>query len=77
MQNHRSTSSLCAELPLLVQEAEEIKWPFVPEKWPYRHPGQRGPVFIRPQSVQESAPRYPPMPLQGVLKGLKDDNLFQ
>jgi hypothetical protein len=28
--------SLCAELPLLVQEAVEMKWPFVPEKWQYK-----------------------------------------
>ncbi|XP_056432102.1 alpha-protein kinase 1 [Gadus chalcogrammus] len=36
-QNHRSTrSALCAELSLLVQEAVEMKWPFVPEKWQYK-----------------------------------------
>uniref|UniRef100_A0A3Q1FZK8 Alpha kinase 1 n=1 Tax=Acanthochromis polyacanthus TaxID=80966 RepID=A0A3Q1FZK8_9TELE len=28
--------SLCAELASLLQEAEEMKWPFVPEKWQYK-----------------------------------------
>ncbi|CAL8326466.1 unnamed protein product [Lota lota] len=36
-QNHRSTrNALCAELSLLIQEAVEMKWPFVPEKWQYK-----------------------------------------
>ncbi|XP_045920099.1 alpha-protein kinase 1 [Micropterus dolomieu] len=28
--------SLCAELASLLQEATEMKWPFVPEKWQYK-----------------------------------------
>lgn len=28
--------SLCAELASLLQEAMEMKWPFVPEKWQYK-----------------------------------------
>lgn len=28
--------SLCAELTSLLQEAMEMKWPFVPEKWQYK-----------------------------------------
>ncbi|XP_078131757.1 alpha-protein kinase 1 isoform X2 [Sander vitreus] len=30
------TDSLCAELASLLQEAMEMKWPFVPEKWQYK-----------------------------------------
>ncbi len=30
--------SLCAELASLLQEAMEMKWPFVPEKWQYKQP---------------------------------------
>ncbi|XP_032400661.1 alpha-protein kinase 1 [Etheostoma spectabile] len=32
----RCTDSLCAELASLLQEATEMKWPFVPEKWQYK-----------------------------------------
>lgn len=28
--------SLCPELASLLQEAVEMKWPFVPEKWQYK-----------------------------------------
>ncbi len=28
--------SLCPELASLLQEAMEMKWPFVPEKWQYK-----------------------------------------
>lgn len=28
--------SLCAELASLLQEATEMKWPFMPEKWQYK-----------------------------------------
>ena len=31
-----STDSLCAELASLLQEAMDMKWPFVPEKWQYK-----------------------------------------
>ncbi|TMS02114.1 Alpha-protein kinase 1 [Larimichthys crocea] len=31
-----SRDSLCAELASLLQEAMEMKWPFVPEKWQYK-----------------------------------------
>ncbi|XP_029311209.1 LOW QUALITY PROTEIN: alpha-protein kinase 1, partial [Cottoperca gobio] len=35
--NHCSCrDSLCAELASLLQEAMEMKWPFVPEKWQYK-----------------------------------------
>ncbi|TDG99914.1 hypothetical protein EPR50_G00199280 [Perca flavescens] len=30
------SDSLCAELASLLQEAMEMKWPFVPEKWQYK-----------------------------------------
>ncbi|XP_026208243.1 alpha-protein kinase 1 isoform X4 [Anabas testudineus] len=30
------TDSLCAELASLLQEATDMKWPFVPEKWQYK-----------------------------------------
>ncbi|XP_071781062.2 alpha-protein kinase 1 [Centroberyx gerrardi] len=32
----RYRDSLCAELASLLQEAMEMKWPFVPEKWQYK-----------------------------------------
>ncbi|XP_042368579.1 alpha-protein kinase 1 [Plectropomus leopardus] len=32
----RCRDSLCAELASLLQEAMEMKWPFVPEKWQYK-----------------------------------------
>ncbi|XP_056299101.1 alpha-protein kinase 1 isoform X2 [Pseudoliparis swirei] len=32
----RCRDSLCAELASLLQEAVEMKWPFVPEKWQYK-----------------------------------------
>ncbi|KAM4612056.1 alpha-protein kinase 1 [Polymixia lowei] len=32
----RHRDSLCAELASLLQEAVEMKWPFVPEKWQYK-----------------------------------------
>ncbi|XP_034471219.1 alpha-protein kinase 1 isoform X2 [Hippoglossus hippoglossus] len=36
--NHRScTDSLSAGLASLLQEAMDMKWPFVPEKWQYKH----------------------------------------
>lgn len=36
-QNYCSTrDALCAELSLLLREAVEMKWPFVPEKWQYK-----------------------------------------
>lgn len=31
-----AVDSLCAELASLLQEAMEMKWPFVPEKWQYK-----------------------------------------
>ncbi|KAG7497903.1 alpha-protein kinase 1 isoform X1 [Solea senegalensis] len=33
---HSCKGSLCAELASLLQEAMDMKWPFVPEKWQYK-----------------------------------------
>ncbi|CAN9509709.1 unnamed protein product [Ophioblennius macclurei] len=32
-----SKDALCAELASLLQEAMDMKWPFAPEKWQYKH----------------------------------------
>ncbi|XP_036403574.1 alpha-protein kinase 1 [Megalops cyprinoides] len=34
---HRCRAALSAELSTLLQEAVAMKWPFVPEKWQYKH----------------------------------------
>lgn len=31
------SESLSNELVILLQEAADMKWPFVPEKWQYKH----------------------------------------
>ncbi|XP_040887469.1 alpha-protein kinase 1 isoform X2 [Toxotes jaculatrix] len=36
LNNCSCKDSLCAELASLLQEAMEMKWPFVPEKWQYK-----------------------------------------
>uniref|UniRef100_A0A672GPC9 Alpha-protein kinase 1-like n=1 Tax=Salarias fasciatus TaxID=181472 RepID=A0A672GPC9_SALFA len=33
----RPAGALCAELASLLQDAVDMKWPFVPEKWQYKH----------------------------------------
>ena len=35
-EDQRCRASLPSELRTLIQEAEEMKWPFVPEKWQYK-----------------------------------------
>uniref|UniRef100_A0A3B3V7U6 Alpha kinase 1 n=1 Tax=Poecilia latipinna TaxID=48699 RepID=A0A3B3V7U6_9TELE len=36
VQNKGSMKSLCEELASLLEEAEQMKWPFVPERWQYK-----------------------------------------
>lgn len=35
-EDQRCRASLSGELRTLIQEAKEMKWPFVPEKWQYK-----------------------------------------
>uniref|UniRef100_A0A8C9IMI7 Alpha kinase 1 n=1 Tax=Piliocolobus tephrosceles TaxID=591936 RepID=A0A8C9IMI7_9PRIM len=35
-EDQRCRASLLSELRTLIQEAKEMKWPFVPEKWQYK-----------------------------------------